>query len=1114
MQQLSAKIDGIYSVGLELESSLSFQRNQLRDLARTIEFENEINKISELPEKLYKHVVYKEYDKAIHLWLKTIPVLRNHSKSNPDLVVNNEYSLTIKKIEQLVLSRWNDIQTPIDEASKCSILLTQIVPSSSGDLWKQYIEMQGERLDTQKTNWINKSRSENSELSERLLYLDSWNRVLGGFLDQFLPHKNDLLQDEIFNLHHGDLISKKKSITPKYDTNYSETGLGKTMERLKQLDINTVSEMNEGEIYGHSERVYGWQVMTQESCILAEKEFAVFSQNLVDNFEQTYTSLLGKYEYKKENCPLLLKHLDQFFEKVNSYPILLKTEGFKTCIGRIIRKLYESLFSKVFKNVVNKLFNSLFEYSNPTLGSEQVQNELFSKNIARLNLIYLVSKQPEKPSAFCEGLEKLVVSEFETDLLPLISAIALHYSHGSEKHANKGLNKPFSATDFVGDRNQLFKIFISILNTKLDNFFRDSLPLAISISFGIEFSLEHRNTKAAISRQNVDFSFIKSLSVNSNPIALLLASRFCIGLRTGLINHILAICEGALFTSSSDSSLLNSTSPPSNTAPSNSKEQRKRSSSRIKKSPLEKKSSRFSRHLEVDTNSLYALLSKITDQLAIQFIKIVGNDFVRLYASAIPTTISLYCLNSEDDLKGSMYYMWLSQNSYLLDQFHSAETKTSSSNIPKFNIQQPYNNISAFAYLIREWYSVLEDILLDLFDDNNLKLIFERVRKNSENSVSEMRSSESIGYSKFNANSAVSNKLEKSQSLIRNSPHVTSAGSFSNFSGSAKQFIQAGNTPYSPNRSYTSTSFIGTNSSLLNKVNLLFATKIDVYPPTLHSIYPSNILYRLSLVFLKGLVECWRGCNMDFFGSSSPHDLLTINFTQLAHLFTDVIFLKLLFSTYSQAVYNHKLAPEPVLPSLKLKKKLSSIRSELQTNTKGYSKVFSQSATRSRLYSISRNGAQNIAGVAKTDSLKNDATLNKESIARLSSMKSENTISSYGPLHTGATKTALGISASRELSDNGIGGKAKHQSVSSAAATPSSQILSAQMGSIFYAPQLNNDIFNENEYNSSLFMMIDDLDLAILNRYNSEMNYKNIYNSEILGADLNELAFSSYIQFF
>ncbi|PVU97948.1 hypothetical protein BB561_000221 [Smittium simulii] len=288
MQTLSEKINKVSKLGTMIEDSIGVKREEIREFTEALELEEKLNVLSEMPEKLHSYVIYKDYTNAILLWGQSITLLKSHPKSERLMQIESDYAVTLQEIENILFSRWNDPNTSISDAIQCSLLITQVSPTKSNLLWKDYLKMQHIRLEKERNIWAKNDHIDLPENSDLLKYLADWNIVLIAFIDQFLSPDICLSEDKGI-----DYSTIKKYISDSLNTSdtvyIKNANNSKALEKIDTQDNSSIQALLS---VSYDSLICGWQIMSRDDCELVHRLFFDFCDQLVLEFQNIQLSIL------------------------------------------------------------------------------------------------------------------------------------------------------------------------------------------------------------------------------------------------------------------------------------------------------------------------------------------------------------------------------------------------------------------------------------------------------------------------------------------------------------------------------------------------------------------------------------------------------------------------------------------------------------------------------------------------------------------------------------------------------------------------------------------------------------------------------------------------------
>ncbi|PVU98373.1 hypothetical protein BB559_001629 [Furculomyces boomerangus] len=715
MELLSNKIENICVSSNDFENIISTERKKIQELDEELELTKKKKSITDLPEKLYSSVICGNYKMAVDLWKNTIPLLNKTNTVSINDEMRASIENTISEVEEILWSKWKDPDTPIDDIMDCSWLLIQIAPDKIGNLWKEYIEIQDEKLRKLRDLWPESNNNIQYINEYNIKYLSNWENTLTGFLNMFIPpEQSGLVEQETLNTKKNYQKTPNTALNEAILSSYSKPSL----HSVKNSDDNHSKDKRE---LKYSGLVYGWQAMPRNDSILALETYNLFCEKLVYKYEQKQLQLLDVDHGQHFDPDEALSQLDNFVTAVEKFPKLMEYCELRACIGRTIRLHHEHMLCGVFQKIILNLFqnmNNLLSSYQSTIAENQFQP--FDGNIERLNLILNVGTDGDHLTKFLKEQEKLIISNVNKDLVPLIYKVYMHYSSSVIKEESgttdikekgsvdiDGSSILVSESNHVNSRDrsgsnasntaQLKKIFVSILNAQIDKFLREYLPASISASLDLNLDIDNRRIDTVLDKLTVIDKLVRKIPRINSSVAHVLLARLCIDFDSSLIQKIYANCEKALVEADLNSGDI------SNHSENNNKNNRglrittgnnEQTDQSAIKSNTRRKASGYSNsqpvmgfnYLPYDEDSLKVQFYRIAELSLLDFVKSVGSDLSLLYKLMLPQSLELYNqpISSEDKLKGS-YGKWLKNNSSKLKSFRLLELSVGTKLSESFN---------------------------------------------------------------------------------------------------------------------------------------------------------------------------------------------------------------------------------------------------------------------------------------------------------------------------------------------------------------------------------------------------------------------------------------------
>ncbi|OLY80177.1 Vacuolar protein sorting-associated protein 51-like protein [Smittium mucronatum] len=877
MASLLEKISKIYKDGKTIDDSLQPGRAKIQGLNKELELKIKIKSLTELPEKLHFSVMNGNYDMALEIWSQISQAL----EYKDDSVNSSEFESfkinleSAKKSTLEILSiRWEDLGITVSDAIGCSKLLVGISPERIRELCKQYLKFQSQRLIKLLEEWPNDIKNSYLVSEYNSNFLSCWNDFIFGFSSSFLsPEKAKFFEENL---------------------NYPST---------KTADVDPI---------------YFPRISIPDNDVpLAQKQLLQSCEVLVSKYE----SRLLKYLLEAWDVALspddTLERLDNFINSSMRYPLLLKFSSLKSCIGRVIRLSYEQLLGRVFLKIIFDLFIKISNYfSMARFNPDNSSETIFHGNIPRMDALLNFSHSRVEMQEFLLQEQNSIIVRLQKNLVPLIQKTFNHYSK-SEFSATDSLNpkdKPVSGTISNSD---LKKIFITMLNSQLDKFHREYIPAAIGFSLGVDTELEKRRigTNNSNSRLNFFERISKTVSKIKSPAALIFFSRFCLDMDKFLVKVIYVLCENSL---KACETLLSAETPNGLNLPNISNYQLTENDSpsfdNDQVEALIKESFEFDDfiHLQFNKDSLALLMHRIAELLVLAFIKAIGNDLVTLYNLMLPSALGTLKIPSENRNPG-VFGDWIINNANFVKNLGFSD-QILDSNLESLSKNQNLDELSDHpvsigALIIRKWFEIIEGILMSLFFDQIFldtvlkhksdltNIISERMTKNFEDGLNPV-------------DLDVENNIKSPHGQNKNRSAVINArrSSVNSFSISGDSFdpnfsiLKYITHPSKSSFNRTNSNLTSADSLLLSKIDKLFAEKTEYYPSKISDFSASNILYLLSIIYVKGSVEFWRG---QFFISGVDKNeipsTVVINRKQLFQLQLDLTFVKIFMSDYSES---------------------------------------------------------------------------------------------------------------------------------------------------------------------------------------------------------------------
>ncbi|OMJ19406.1 Vacuolar protein sorting-associated protein 51-like protein [Smittium culicis] len=917
MELLSNKFGKISKDGKEIDISISSGRAEIQALNSKLKLENKMKSFNELPEKLLFSVINGNYIMSFELWAQIFQTINSADRlnDNPDPSnFKNDLESTINDILQILWPRWKDTSLPISEATSILKLLFQISQNDTKILMEQYLEIQSKRLEIFLDQCPKSSSKYETISSFNAGFLSNWNGFISGFLVNFISPE------------YAQNFENSSAPLPQYLDNgtiSSEAEISLNYIRLNsflpEIKFLTEENLEISNISSESQTlkdvfVFGWQSMSQSDIPHAQKIFYDSSEKIIAKFEAKYIDFLEETWNDDISQETSLDQLDKFIVSAKGFPLLLKYGGLKQCVGRIIRLSHEQLIAKIFHNIIFDLFTNVSGYflESEFIISDSTQN-LFHGNISRLDALLVSTFSKTDIYDFLIGEQNKIIFKIKKNLVPLIQKAFNHYSNSEntilkdisfERYLNSATTSSIGA--------ELKKIFISMLNSQLDKFHREYLPSAIAYSLGVDTDLEKRRIESNSNGLKVFERIVKDITRIENPAALTFFSRFCLDLDQFLIKSIYVVCEKAVlfeFISPNPNFTGVQLLPKMENEQLDKDEENNYTNDKVEE--LIKESFEFEdfRSLQFNEDSLNLLMNRISELLVLSFIKTLGNDLTHL--SNIMVSHTLESKNSVDiSAKTDIFSDWINKNPNTVDNLESLISSSEingemvyskNSKIAHYNMR-----ISMSALILRRWFEVLEKNILSLFTDNFLFITVQKHKSEYANIFSSNNSQ--LHDSKTNQYDVSDNGSIKSSSAVakKYSLNINSYDLSKSSKRGTGDINDLSHITHSSNilGNRMSSNIMSSDSLLLLKINKLFADKPEFYPVQVTEFSASNILYLLSIVYLKGCVEFWRGgFFFSCYGRNNLSTVVVLNREQLNQLRLDLEFQKLYLSDYSSSVF-------------------------------------------------------------------------------------------------------------------------------------------------------------------------------------------------------------------
>ncbi|KAJ2908584.1 hypothetical protein GGI21_002741, partial [Coemansia aciculifera] len=145
MERLSRRVNDI-SARTDSVNAHFFQRRtaiaRLSDEHRTLK---RLQFLFDLPDELNRYISKAQFVEAAKVWARTLPLLEHYRQLGVFATVEKDGKEIMASVETTIWARWRHHDTGIAEGAECASLLVLLRPDSTKQLWREYLDIQGDK---------------------------------------------------------------------------------------------------------------------------------------------------------------------------------------------------------------------------------------------------------------------------------------------------------------------------------------------------------------------------------------------------------------------------------------------------------------------------------------------------------------------------------------------------------------------------------------------------------------------------------------------------------------------------------------------------------------------------------------------------------------------------------------------------------------------------------------------------------------------------------------------------------------------------------------------------------------------------------------------------------